>query len=38
MVSHDMDVIAHMCHRAALLEGSRILREFDRVDLEQQNP
>lgn len=38
LVSHDAGVIAHMCHRAALLEGGRILRELDRVQLEQQNP
>jgi len=35
LVSHDAGVIAHMCHRAALLEGGRILREFDRAKLEQ---
>jgi peptide/nickel transport system ATP-binding protein len=37
LVSHDAGVIAHMCHRAALLEDGRILREFDRAQLEQQN-
>ena len=36
LVSHDAGVIAHMCHRAALLEGGRILRELDRTQLEQQ--
>lgn len=38
LVSHDAGVIAHMCHRAALLEGGRILRELDRAQLEQQGP
>ena len=37
LVSHDAGVIAHMCHRAALLEDGRILRELDRAQLEQQN-
>jgi len=37
LVSHDAGVIAHMCHRAALLEGGRILRELDRAQLEQQS-
>ena len=37
LVSHDPGVIAHMCHRAALLEGGRILRELDRAQLEQQS-
>ena len=36
LVSHDAGVIAHMCGRAALLEGGRILREFDRAQLEQE--
>jgi peptide/nickel transport system ATP-binding protein len=36
LVSHDAGVIAHMCDRAALLEGGRILREFDRAQLEEQ--
>lgn len=36
LVSHDVGVIAHMCDRAALLEGGRILRELDRTQLEQQ--
>jgi len=34
LVSHDIGVIAHMCDRAALLEGGRILRETDRAQLE----
>jgi peptide/nickel transport system ATP-binding protein len=37
LVSHDPGVIAHMCHRAALLEDGRILRELDRAQLEQQS-
>jgi peptide/nickel transport system ATP-binding protein len=36
LVSHDAGVIAHMCDRAALLEGGRILRELDRTQLEEQ--
>jgi peptide/nickel transport system ATP-binding protein len=36
LVSHDAGVIGHMCDRAALLEDGRILREFDRAQLEQQ--
>ncbi len=36
LVSHDADVIAHMCHRAALLDDGRILRELDRAQLEEQ--
>jgi peptide/nickel transport system ATP-binding protein len=36
LVSHDPGVIAHMCHRAALLENGRIVRELDRAQLEQQ--
>ncbi len=36
LVSHDAGVIAHMCDRAALLEGGRIVREFDRPQLDQQ--
>jgi len=35
LVSHDSGVIAHMCHRAALLQDGRILRELDRAQLEQ---
>lgn len=37
LVSHDAGVIAHMCHRAAVLDDGRILRELDRAQLEQQN-
>jgi peptide/nickel transport system ATP-binding protein len=37
LVSHDAGVIGHMCDRAALLEGGRILRELDRAQLEQLN-
>jgi peptide/nickel transport system ATP-binding protein len=37
LVSHDANVIAHMCNRAALLENGRILRELDRTQLEKQN-
>jgi peptide/nickel transport system ATP-binding protein len=33
LVSHDANVIAHMCNRAALLENGRILRELDRTEL-----
>jgi ABC-type dipeptide/oligopeptide/nickel transport system ATPase subunit len=33
LVSHDADVIAHMCDRAALLQRGRIERVFDRTDL-----
>jgi peptide/nickel transport system ATP-binding protein len=33
LVSHDADVIAHMCERAALLHRGRIERIFDRTDL-----
>jgi peptide/nickel transport system ATP-binding protein len=33
LVSHDAGVIAHMCHRAALLENGRIVRELDRAQL-----
>jgi peptide/nickel transport system ATP-binding protein len=33
LVSHDADVIAHMCDRAALLHRGRIERVFDRTDL-----
>jgi peptide/nickel transport system ATP-binding protein len=36
LVSHDAGVIAHMCHRAALLEDGRILRELNRAQLEEQ--
>jgi peptide/nickel transport system ATP-binding protein len=36
LVSHDVGVIAHMCNRAALLEGGRILRELDRSQLAGQ--
>jgi peptide/nickel transport system ATP-binding protein len=35
LVSHDANVIAHMCNRAALLENGRIVRELDRTQLEQ---
>ena len=35
-VSHDIGVIAHMCDRAALLDGGRILRETDRAQLDLQ--
>jgi peptide/nickel transport system ATP-binding protein len=34
LVSHDIGVIAHMCDRAVLLEGGRILREVDRAQLD----
>jgi peptide/nickel transport system ATP-binding protein len=37
LVSHDPGVIAHMCHRAALLQDGRILREIDRAQLERQH-
>jgi peptide/nickel transport system ATP-binding protein len=37
LVSHDANVIAHMCNRAALLEDGRILRELDRTQLEHQS-
>jgi peptide/nickel transport system ATP-binding protein len=37
LVSHDAAVIAHMCHRAALLADGRILRELDRAQLDQQS-
>jgi peptide/nickel transport system ATP-binding protein len=37
LVSHDAGVIGHMCQRAALLEGGRIVRELDRTQLEQLN-
>jgi peptide/nickel transport system ATP-binding protein len=33
LVSHDADVIAHMCERAALLHRGRIDRILDRTDL-----
>lgn len=36
LVSHDFNVIAHMCHRAALLENGRILRELDRTELNER--
>lgn len=35
LVSHDAGVIAHMCHRAALLENGKILRELERAQLER---
>jgi peptide/nickel transport system ATP-binding protein len=34
LVSHDANVIAHMCNRAALLENGRILRELGRSELD----
>lgn len=34
LVSHDANVIAHLCNRAALLENGRIRRELDRSELE----
>lgn len=37
LVSHDANVIAHMCNRAALLENGRILRELDRTQLSYGN-
>jgi peptide/nickel transport system ATP-binding protein len=36
LVSHDPGVIAHMCHRAALLEKGQIGQEVDRTQLENQ--
>jgi peptide/nickel transport system ATP-binding protein len=33
LVSHDADVIAHMCHRASLLREGRIERTLDRAQL-----
>jgi peptide/nickel transport system ATP-binding protein len=33
LVSHDPDVIAHMCHRAAVLRDGRIERTLDRAQL-----
>jgi peptide/nickel transport system ATP-binding protein len=33
LVSHDPDVIAHMCHRASLLRAGRIERALDREQL-----
>jgi peptide/nickel transport system ATP-binding protein len=36
LVSHDIGVIAHMCDRAVLLEGGRILSELNRAQLDIQ--
>lgn len=36
LVSHDANVIAHMCHRAALLENGRILHELGRSELDER--
>jgi peptide/nickel transport system ATP-binding protein len=36
LVSHDIGVIAHMCDRAALLGGGRILSELNRAQLDIQ--
>jgi peptide/nickel transport system ATP-binding protein len=33
LVSHDPDVIAHMCHRASLLRDGRIERTLERAQL-----
>jgi peptide/nickel transport system ATP-binding protein len=33
LVSHDMDVISHMCDRAAVMHSSRIERVLDRHEL-----
>lgn len=35
LVSHDAGVIGHMCHRAALLDNGKIIRDLDRPQLEQ---
>ena len=33
LVSHDMDVIAHMCERAAEMQGGKIVRVMGRPEL-----
>lgn len=38
MVSHDSNVIAHMCDRAATMHAGRIVRLVDREELSRINP
>ena len=37
LVSHDMDVIAHMCDRAAVMRGGRIVRLIGRRELAESS-
>jgi peptide/nickel transport system ATP-binding protein len=38
LVSHDSNVIAHMCDRAAAMHAGKIERFIDRDELSQINP
>jgi peptide/nickel transport system ATP-binding protein len=38
LVSHDMDVIGHMCERAAVMRGGVIQRVLERTDMNAMSP
>jgi peptide/nickel transport system ATP-binding protein len=38
LVSHDLAVVAHMCHRIAVMQGGRIVDGFDAATLRAGTP
>jgi peptide/nickel transport system ATP-binding protein len=38
LVSHDLAVVAHMCHRIAVMQGGRIVDSFDAATLRAGRP